>query len=465
MGRLQGTNSPSNGSRAHTPMLTPLPQFWKQFFEASANVSLNGYEETPTEADTTTTSAPTDATLTDDGDDGSQATPYSSSYASPPQTHDDIDFSTPKQPSAADETDLSTTPRPARGKQRHQPARRDLEPPSTMTAPYDSPYEKLRREMLPHPTDADTTTASSSYAAATASDEPGSTLPRTPRAQTLPYTPSASTSAVDYDGSSVPDSPALALPSARRLPGGGGLGSLHGGSDARTGNADMLLHRVLDRNYRLQATPHAQPPRPLRPTAATRTPPTGRRTGRAALMDLDSSPLEEAPQLRSEMLESPARKRGLVRGAAGGEDRPRVPGVSVLTPARKGPQDMRRREWEDDDDDDEDDDGLPEGMSPPKTMQFHVPQSRLLKTPGEQYALSVFPSLLLLMRGFACPGAPTGLIFYCPAREASKRIVEDLLLTAGGTFASDDEGRDGGGAPPDSPSIIGRRAMLEEDTF
>ena len=43
------------------------------------------------------------------------------------------------------------------------------------------------------------------------------------------------------------------------------------------------------------------------------------------------------------------------------------------------------------------------------------------------------------------------------AREASKRIVEDLLLTAGGNVTDDlDE---------ESPSVIKRGGSLEEDTF
>ena len=43
------------------------------------------------------------------------------------------------------------------------------------------------------------------------------------------------------------------------------------------------------------------------------------------------------------------------------------------------------------------------------------------------------------------------------AREASKRIVEDLLLTAGGNVTDDlDE---------DSPSVIKRGELLDEDTF
>lgn len=75
-------------------------------------------------------------------------------------------------------------------------------------------------------------------------------------------------------------------------------------------------------------------------------------------------------------------------------------------------------------DSDSDDEREMEGMSPPKTMQFHVPQSRLLRT---------------------------------PAREASKRIVEDLLLTAGGNVTDD--------VDEDSPSVIKRGGLLDEDTF
>ncbi len=79
-----------------------------------------------------------------------------------------------------------------------------------------------------------------------------------------------------------------------------------------------------------------------------------------------------------------------------------MPGVSVLTPgkpnaARSGAASRFQGAgtgatigigagvWDSDDDDDLDDDddgGLPFGQSPPKTMQFHIPQNRLLKTPG-----------------------------------------------------------------------------------
>jgi DASH complex subunit ASK1 len=71
-------------------------------------------------------------------------------------------------------------------------------------------------------------------------------------------------------------------------------------------------------------------------------------------------------------------------------------------------------------------------MSPPKTMQFYVPQSRLMQT---------------------------------PAREASKRIVEDLLLTAGADGTDDDiEGLDDPSVIDEpSPSVV--RRAYEDDTF
>ena len=81
-----------------------------------------------------------------------------------------------------------------------------------------------------------------------------------------------------------------------------------------------------------------------------------------------------APQLHAEIFDTPARKD-------------RVPGVSVLTPARgrqtsiansanKGG--LLEAGW----DSDEDEVSGDMGMSPPKTMQFHVPQGRLMRTPG-----------------------------------------------------------------------------------
>jgi DASH complex subunit ASK1 len=52
----------------------------------------------------------------------------------------------------------------------------------------------------------------------------------------------------------------------------------------------------------------------------------------------------------------------------------------VLTPAKGGFG--KRNDWDSDDDQFNDDDDDELGLSPPKTMQFHIPQSRLMKTPG-----------------------------------------------------------------------------------
>ncbi|GKZ40064.1 DASH complex subunit ask1, partial [Aspergillus brasiliensis] len=144
-----------------------------------------------------------------------------------------------------------------------------------------------------------------------------------------------------------------------------------------------------------------------------------------------SSPEPEAPKLHAEIFSSPM--KGVETPNTGRKRRPSAnrlritpkPGISVLTPARGGGGGTRRSAWDSDDDfDDGDDEDL--GPSPPKTMQFHIPQSRLMKT---------------------------------PAKEASKRIVEDLLFTAGANDTTDD-------LPIEqSPSIIQRVERLEDETF
>jgi DASH complex subunit ASK1 len=68
------------------------------------------------------------------------------------------------------------------------------------------------------------------------------------------------------------------------------------------------------------------------------------------------------------------------------------PGMSVLTPAKKSAG--KSAMWDSDDDLDYDNDDL--GPSPPKTMQFHIPQSRLMRTPGKLETLSLaFQSMKL----------------------------------------------------------------------
>ena len=328
------------------------PQFWKQFFEASANVSLSGYEEPPLDDDVTTTTEEDDPTAT---------TPSTSANNSPkPDTPLDQPYSNEETLSPSS---INNTPRATKRKQ------------PIATAPYSSPYETLKRETL----------GASPFE---------STLPSTPRAAISPAPQS---------------SPFAPLSTSRH-------------TARRTPANDVLLHRVLDKNWRIQATPHSTTRLPQRSKSFTDTTPkpSAARKGRGRAKedyDLDSSPAVPAPQLHSEIFDSPARTS-------------RVPGISVLTPARgrkhgaaeSGKKGKQQQVWDSDSDDDEGDMGV--GMSPPKTMQFHVPQPRLLRT---------------------------------PAREASKRIVEDLLLTAGGNVTDDLE--------EDSPSVVQRARLEDEDTF
>ncbi|MCJ1287980.1 DASH complex subunit ask1 [Xylographa opegraphella] len=323
-------------------------KFWKQFFEASANVSLSGYEETPpyeetvTEDTTTTTSA---------------TTPSSSSYASPSVAGD---FST-ATPTATYALHAASSPFPSPAT--HSTPRAPNQPPTL--ASYDSPYENLRHKIIsghsPPPSSSDLPST------------PRNHVPRSTSPESSPFLPA---------------------------------------STARPSATDPVLHRVLDKTYRLQATPHAQARLPHR---GAPTPGTARRGRQAQPTELDSSPMAPPPQVCAQIFDTPGRAK-------------RVPGISVLTPARgkvgKGPDTDAQKGigWDSDSDDE---DGMPLGMSPPKTMQFYIPQSRLLKT---------------------------------PAREASKRIVEGLLMTARGDVTEEVE-------EDDSPSVVKPGGLLDEDTF
>ncbi|KAK3054240.1 hypothetical protein LTS18_012008, partial [Coniosporium uncinatum] len=224
-------------------------------------------------------------------------------------------------------------------------------------------------------------------------------------------------------------------------------------------NNDPLLHRVLDKTYRIAATPHTARRQQAaaaaakagagKSTAAQATPLAS--TSRFQLPDSSPfSPDVPAPELRADIFSSPMRQPQR-------QGQPRTPGVSVQTPGKKiqprgrpamdradedtraGAVDGQETEsrasstqqevW--DEDSDEDDVEADLGFSPPKTMQFHVPQSRLLRT---------------------------------PAREASKRIVEDLLLTAGADITDDfDEDDVDEGLPvDDSPSVVRQNREMDE---
>ena len=344
-------------------------KFWKQFFESSANVSLSGYEEQPSTQDN----------LEDTGNDESNAISHSTletseTYTTPSSAHYsmqenelDVDLSTLSM------SPSHSTPRPPKGKKVEKQ-------PIPSFADYPSPYETLRREVNEHQ-------------AATDED---------PSHQEDPSTPTTSSAITDQSRDITMTPSQLYATTNPSAP-----SSLPRPSTAHK-KTDPLLHRVLDRNYRVQATPlrnaryggfaNPQVAAAARARGGPETPATAARTqvrNRLLEANLSSSPeIPEPPQLHAEIFASPSRKRRTVPNTNSNPiaNKPRTPGVSVLTPARPrdtgpgtGPATATAGIWDSDEegDDDDDDGGLPFGQSPPKTMQFYVPQSRLLKTPGE----------------------------------------------------------------------------------
>lgn len=348
MGWLQGWTDLTPHHKT-APKLTLL-QFWKQFFEASASVSLTTYKD-PLAEDTTVHDEETEQSLSPGGQEEYQSpSNIDESLASPgePTTRrfsDDIDIlsspsfggrhSTPRMPSTATKTMRSK-----------QPAA-EMEEPSF--AEFPSPYETLKRQIEGKTTQFKYTSR--------APTTPG----KAPALPDMSMTPKSSPFEIDFD---IP-------PSTRGK-----------------NNKDTILHQgILNNTYRVAATPHTA--RKNKALGIGATPKTANRTRRILdFEDTMSSPLGEAPapQLRPEFF-SP------VKG-------PRTPGVSVQTPRRKkfgrpsfepvaAKDELTRgrsgaaltgrstRAWSDDED--EDDDLLD---SPPKTIMFRLPESRVLQTPG-----------------------------------------------------------------------------------
>ncbi|KAL6247163.1 DASH complex subunit ask1 [Rhinocladiella similis] len=354
-------------------------RFWKQFFESSANVSLSGYEERPSQLETTDDM--TDNTVTEESNATTHTTlETSESYETPAAQH----IST----SSIQDLDLSnltmspshSTPRPPR-------------PQQANFADYPSPYEALRREVNNTTVDATSLTQGA--------------MPETPGRPVFPIDAIART----------PESSPYLPPQPTSIP---------RPSTARK-KTDPVLHHVLDRTYRVQATPMtASRYTNIQPKAATRLFTTGRQNI-SVDPTLSSSPVAP-PELHPEIFSSPERKA-------------RIPGVSVLSPAKYKGEKLSaptRTQGIWDSDDDDLDEEIDFGQSPPKTMQFHVPQNRLLKT---------------------------------PAKEASQRIVDDILTRAGMDFEEeeidfsrelDTETLDVGAA---SPSVVRAAVNLEDETF
>lgn len=310
-------------------------------------MSLSGYEEQPdgdnTEREPTATEEELSADITQtttEETDQSYETPMSQRTAIP--GHDeDLDItslaissqSTPRAPTQPTDEDMTVS-----------------------SIEHSSSYENLRK----HINEDD----------APFSMPDSSTLPSTPGRQA--YFPPEASSATPMSSPFIPPVSTTKTQSAL-------------GASRYQKPSDPVLHRVADKTYRVQATPLGKGFRNAvgGPKFAV-TPKAEASTSRYAFDDSPiSSPEPEAPQLHSEIFSSPIkgvnatpgtnRKRRTSSNKMRGTPKP---GISVLTPAKK--PGASRALW--DSDDDLDDDDL--GPSPPKTMQFHIPQSRLMQTPG-----------------------------------------------------------------------------------
>ncbi|KAJ5578136.1 uncharacterized protein N7459_007100 [Penicillium hispanicum] len=375
-------------------------KFWKQFFEASANVSLSGYEERPGDDDTVQEHTATEEELSTD-------ITQNTTVDEPDQS-----FDTPSsRPNAyhghGDDVDLTSLTISSHSTPR-APAQPTDEDVTISSIEHSSSYENLRKQI-------------------TESEAPfdmpdSSTLPSTPGRQ--PYFPPEASSGIPMSSPFIPPVSSNKYQSASR-------------GNKYQKPSDPVLHQMLDKTYRVQATPLGKGYRNIGGSTNphskfTVTPNAAASSSRHGFDESPmSSPEPEAPQLHSEIFSSPikgvnttpgpSRKRRTSSNRLRGTPKP---GMSVLTPAKKS--DGHRPVW--DSDDDLDDEAF--GGSPPKTMQFHIPQSRLMKT---------------------------------PAKEASKRIVTDLLATAGADDITDDIADDFG--DDHSPSLVRRMERMEDDTF
>ena len=316
-------------------------QFWKQFFEASANVSLSGYEDQNNDE---TTGADESTAMREDT--SIQQTPSRNETLATDEGADDQSYQQAQDndESLFDDGELSgSTPRV---------------PPATKTAQeLASPYESLKREMREQEGEGE---GEGDQTTVLGGDEESTVLfaQRTAKLPDITLTPRQ-------------------------------LIEKSGGQQSAQRGKDPLLHRILDKNYRIQATPHKPALRvsPLKSKGKERAEP-------AKWDDTPmSSPEIAVPKLRGEAFMSPYKAGARARAAAQG---PRTPGVSVQTPgtARKTRDALAGRtpagkqgdeveiDWDIGEEVDEDDVDLYAGMSPPKTIQFALPPSKLLQTPG-----------------------------------------------------------------------------------
>lgn len=311
-------------------------------------------------------------------------------------------------------------------------------------------------------------------------------------------------------------------------------------------NQDPLLHRILDQNYRLQATPLT--------TRAHYAPATSTKT--ALPTAFESSPMSspEIPKLDLHTNLFSAKKTRPKASAAPGfsaaqrkrfDEAPRTPGMSVqhilsqpdVHRNADGTTFMTRADASasrgvthtathiphrhlagsstaatsanvyDSDSEDDTQGSLLNGMSPPKTIHFGSLMQDARNEAIASEILDSSPSLaptLNSRRNTQTGPRPLddevnkkegrGRVLRTPAREASRKIIDDLVLTAGGAARSGKEGSRGrdkdslgldldldldlsldleadaddtemGAADVNSPSLVRKAAFNEDDTF
>ncbi|KAL7268727.1 DASH complex subunit ask1 [Rhizina undulata] len=370
-------------------------KFWKQFFEASANVALSNYQELEEETYDQTQEETTGATYThleESTFPTSSPAHYTqqsiklneSRHEHDPEIPEDSDDDSLLEDSLLESLNLTgaashSTPKAKRGQR--TPTKRAPAPWANIESPFETLKKELSNnnfsdEMVPPTTRQLSITEDSLHP------------PSTPRSIRRPRRRPPPTANPETPESSAFYEP----PTTSRRPG-----------------EDQLLHRVLDKNWRLQATPMVKRAQSRYKTTGPTTTPRGKMLFRRDSDDNadDDDPFGDA--------DSPQRPHA----TAGFSSPPRGP----KTPVAKNRGVASR---DDDHDEDSDDDSLllPPGYSPPVTIQFSLPPSKLLAT---------------------------------PAREASRRIVRTILQTAGAVDES--------AATDDSPSFIRSRNSLGDDTF
>lgn len=324
------------------------------------------------------------------------------------------------------------------------PATKSLRGEQMQMANFGSPYENLRRELKSGPDDGSHTPKSDVFGEGMDDDETAQQLQQT-RFPEMDMT----------SNSSIMETSTPTRDIRTNLFGTGGKGKGKGNSK------DPLLHQLLNKNYRIQATPH-------KTTTQFTSPNKGRAPGtdKSAKARWQESPMSSpeiaAPTLRTNLYSAASplkQQRGRLGAGATRLEPPRTPGVSVQTPATgrktrdvfaeegtskskgKSKADPDEITWESDEDDDS---GMFGGMSPPKTIQFALPPSKLMQTPGKLFSAAItFDNLLTLSL----------------AKEASKRIVDDILLTAGAAPEYEDDLEDF------SPTMVKMSHNILDDTF